>query len=788
MAGNLPLQLTSFIGRQGHIADVADLLRADRLVTLTGAGGVGKTRLAIEIGVRSRDAYPDGVWLVELAPLADPALVPRAVTGALGVIEETARPILESLINYIRARRLLILLDNCEHVVAACAALAERLLQTCPELRVMATSREALNLPGEVVWLVPSLSVPSAELHGWSGASIHGTSGLLDFEAVRLFVDRARAASADFTFGDSNATAVAQACRRLDGIPLALELAAARVRALTVEQIASRLDDRFRLLSAGGRTAVPRHQTLRAMVDWSYALLSDGERALLRRLSVFAGGWTLGAAERVCMGDGIKDHEVLGLLSQLVDRSLVVAEPRGHEKRYRLLETLREYGAERLRESGEEVALRDRHLAWFLALAVQADPEFYRAGQAAWYDRLETEIDNVRAGLEWSKTEATRLGVGLRLAGALWRFWYTRGHLTEGWERLVALLGLSATGVVAEADRPAHMAARAIALDAAGRLGAYRDDLVAADQFLREGLALHRAAGDVAGTAISLRNLGIVTMYRGELAEAQGFLEESVALMRELGDASLTHTPLLHLGWAAYFQGHYERAQSLWDEGVALAEAYGDVFTQGNILTGLGQLALRRGDLTAARAHLEGDLRLRLETRDAGGTCEAIEVLACVAAAEGKPERAMRLAGAAAALRTASARTIPQARVIEREARLEPARRALSVETAAAAWAEGATMSLEQAIAYALEPAAEAARASPARAHKGLPTDPLTPREREVAILLARGLTNREIAAELVIAEGTAGIHVDHILAKLGFHSRAQVAAWVAERGLHTEA
>lgn len=787
MPGNLPLQLTSFIGRQSRIAGVAGLLSANRLVTLTGAGGVGKTRLAIEIGARLGDNYADGVWLVELAPLADPALVPRAVAGALGLTEEAGRPILESLLSYVRARELLLLLDNCEHVVAACAAFAERLLQTCPGLRVMATSREALNLIGEVVWLVPSLSVPSSEVHVSSGDSKPGTSELLDFEAVRLFVDRARAASSDFTLGDRNATAVAQVCRRLDGIPLALELAAARVRALTVEQIASRLDERFQLLAAGRRTAVPRHQTLRAMVDWSYALLSDGERSLFRRLSVFAGGWTLEAAERVCAGEEIEDREVLGLLSQLVDRSLVVAEQRGEEKRYRLLETLRQYGSERLRESGEEVAVRDRHLAWFLALAEQADPEFYRAGQAAWYDRLETEIDNVRAGLEWSKTESIRLAAGLRLAGALWRFWYTRGHLTEGWERLVGLLELSAAAGVAEADLQAHMAARVIALDSAGRLGAYRDDLAAADQFVREGLALHRTAEDKAGTAISLRNLGIVTMYKGELAEAQGYLEESVALMREISDAGLTHTPLLHLGWVAYFQGDYDRALALWDEGVALARDYGDIFTQGNILTGLGQLALRRGDLAAAHAHLEADLRLRLETRDAGGTCEAIEVLACVAATEGRPERAVRLAGAAAALRTVAARTIPAARVAEREARLEPARRALSAETAAAAWAEGAAMSLEQAIAYALESPAEEVRQAPARPHTPSPADPLTLREREVAVLLARGLTNREIAAELVIAAGTAGIHVDHIFAKLGFHSRAQVAAWVAERGLLTD-
>lgn len=794
MLNNLPLQLTSFIGREREIAEIAGLLRTSRLVSLTGAGGVGKTRLALKVAGGALDWYGDGLWLVELAALADPLLVPQAVAGALGLREEPRRTIMDTLVDYLTSREVLLLLDNCEHLVGACAGLAEHLLRECSALKVLATSREALNVDGEVVWLVPSLSVPGSALRVASPKPGTGTRSvdLLAYEAAQLFVERARSVSPAFTATDTNASAVATVCQRLDGIPLALELAAARVRALTVEQIAARLDDRFRLLTAGSRTALPRHQTLRAMVDWSHGLLSEPERGLFRRLSVFAGGWTLEAAEAVCGSDGFERQEILDFLCQLVDKSLVLAEEHGGEKRYRLLETLRQYGEEKLKESGEAAAVRGRHLGWFRALAERADPEFYRAGQADWYNRFELEVDNVRAALEWSKTDAASLDAGLRLAGALWRFWFSRGHLTEGWEQLVALLASAPVRPTAGAPRRSRMAARARALNAAGRLGAFRGDLAEAEGLLREALALNRELGDKDGLAISWRNLGIMTMYRGDLASARAFLEESVALMRELGGGSLTHTPLLHLGWTAYFQGENNLAQALWEEGLARARDYGDVFTTGNLLTGLGQLALRQQDLPAARAHLRESLELQQRIGDTGGASQSLDVWACLAAAEGRSERALRLAGAAAGLRTALGAAVPPAREAEVESRLMPARQALGEAAAVAAWTEGAAMSLEQAVASAIEsipPAERSADREPdapsaGRRRAAPEVETLTPREHEVALLLARGLTNREISTRLVIAEGTVGIHVDHILAKLGFHSRAQVAAWVAERGL----
>jgi non-specific serine/threonine protein kinase len=354
---NLPLQLTSFVGREQALAEVGQLLATTRLLTLTGAPGVGKTRLALQVADEMWDAYADGVWLVELAALADPALVPQAVAAVLGVQEPPGRPLLGTLAEALRAQQVLLVLDNCEHLLAACATLADQLLRAGPHLEILATSREALAVAGETTWRVPSLAVPAD-----APASGDGGATLVECEAVRLFVARACAAVPSFTLTERNAGAVGHVCRRLDGIPLALELAAARVRALPVEQLAVRLDDRFRLLAGGSRAALPRQQTLRAAVDWSYALLPEAEQVLLRRLAVFAGGWTLEAAEAVCAGDGLAPENVLELLVELVNKSLVLAEEAGGERRFRLLETLRQYAWEKLQAAGEEAAVRGRHL------------------------------------------------------------------------------------------------------------------------------------------------------------------------------------------------------------------------------------------------------------------------------------------------------------------------------------------------------------------------------------------------------------------------------------------
>ena len=421
---NLPLELSSFVGREKELAEVKRLLENNRLLTLTGSGGCGKTRLALAAAGELVEGFADGVWLVELASLADASLVPQAVASTLGVREQTGRSPTESLSDYLGSKRVLLVLDNCEHLVEACAELAEALLHSCPELRILATSREALGITGEVAWLVPSLSLPDLR-------RLPAVESLYQYESARLFVERTTAVNPTFALTEQNASAVAQVCYRLDGIPLAIELAAARTKVLTVEQIAVRLDDSFGLLSAGSRTAMPRQRTLHATMDWSHELLPDEERALFRRLAVFAGGFTLEAAESVCSGEDLERDEVLDLLSHLVDKSLVVAWEVSGEARYRLLETVQQYAWEKLSEPGETERFRERHAGYYLALAEEAEPELKGAGQVAWLERLEWERDNLRAAMAWL-LERGALEEAARLGWALWLFWGIRAHFAEG--------------------------------------------------------------------------------------------------------------------------------------------------------------------------------------------------------------------------------------------------------------------------------------------------------------------------------------------------------------------
>src|SRR3972149_1042610 len=405
LPNNLPIQLTSFVGREREIASVKHHLATDRLATLTGAGGAGRTRRALQVAAELLESYQDGVWLVQLESLADPALVPQIVASAVGVREEH-RPLVETVADFLHPKSLLLVVDNCEHLLVACAQLAETFLRRCPQLRILATSQEPLGVAGEATYRVPSLSMPDAK-------QAPDPESLTQYEAVRLFAERAALSKRDFALTGGNALAVAQLVRRLDGIPLSIELAAARLRALSVEQIVARLDDRFRLL-----TAVPRHQTLKATMDWSYELLSEAERAMLRRVPVFAGGWTLEAAETVCAGEGIEPREVLDLLALLVRKFLVLGWEEDHGgPRYRLLETVRQYGRERLVESGEDEALGRRPRDWYLRSAEEAEPGLQEPQQEIWLDRLEAEHDNLRAALEWCRTREDNPEYGLRLAG-----------------------------------------------------------------------------------------------------------------------------------------------------------------------------------------------------------------------------------------------------------------------------------------------------------------------------------------------------------------------------------
>lgn len=477
---NLPIPLTSFVGREKERKDVENLISKYRLVTLTGSGGVGKTRLALQIGEELSDAFPNGVWFVDLSPLNDPGLVPQTVLKTLGLIEQQGKSTWQILLDFLRERNLLIILDNCEHLICACAQLAKELLSQCAALKILATSREALGVEGEIAWRVPSLSSPDP-------AKPPGLERLIQYESVRLFMDRAALAKPYFKANKENAPSLVKICQYLDGIPLAIELAAAKINILSPEQISNRLEDRFRLLTGGGRTVLERHQTLRATIDWSYNLLSANEQALFKRLSVFAGGWTLEAAESVCADEdttakiALKAEDILELLGQLVNKSLVITDERRGEFRYRLLDTIRQYAHEELLKSGDASQVQKHYLDFFVKLAEEAELQLMGKHQLIWLDRLESEMDNLRAALEWSMEEE-HVAEGLRLAGALWRFWDVRNHRNEGRERLAALL--SHRGALSQTRE------RAKALYAAGSLADIQNDHATAGAFHLEGLEI----------------------------------------------------------------------------------------------------------------------------------------------------------------------------------------------------------------------------------------------------------------------------------------------------------
>jgi predicted ATPase/class 3 adenylate cyclase len=721
---NLPIQLTSFIGREREMREVKALLTQTRLLTLTGSGGCGKTRLALHVAADLLEDYPDGVWFIDLSVLTDPALVPGTVVATLGIHEEPGRPALTTLAEALKPRTLLLILDNCEHLVGACAQLAETLLQTCPNLRIVATSREALGIAGEVAWRVPSLSLPQPhEL-----AQADSPARITQYEAIRLFIERAEAASSDFRVTPHNLGAMVQICQRLDGIPLAIELAAARVKALSVEQIASRLDDRFRLLTGGSRTALPRQQTLRAMMDWSYELLTERERMLFRRLSAFAGGFTLEAAEAVCPDEQIPSYEIVDLLTNLVSKSLVVF--RDEEARYKLLETVRQYARDKLLETGEAARVRDRHRDWFVAFAERAESALQGPDQALWLKRLETEHDNLRAALEWSSADAE---MGLRLASALWPFWYLRGYVSEGREWLKQFLEKAA-------GAPSPL--RAKALYGASMLARAQDDYLQATALLEESLELYRAAKDKRGVASALGNLGVIAFARGDYARATHLHEESLEHFRELGDRVGMASALSELGNVAMYQGDLAQAEKLLEESLALSRAAQDdqgialalrrlgavLWQKGerarakallqeslelyrelgavpgiaSVLNSLGMVALSEGDAPRAGTLLRESLMKYRDVGDKWHIALCMDRLARVAAAQGEWERAARLLGAEEALREAIGAPLPPSEHNGREQTLKHTHEHLGEESFAAAWADGYAMKLDHAIAFAL--------------------------------------------------------------------------------------
>ncbi len=806
---NLPAPLTTFVGREPAIAEVAGLVGSHRLVTLAGAPGVGKSRLAVRVAEEVRKRFRDGAWLVELAALAEPALVPPVVARQLGLRDEPGRPPDETLAEYLESRELLLVLDNCEHLLDASAGLADTLLRASEGLRILATSREQLGLVGEVAWRVPSLTVPTMD-DGPStmdspeprtrrpSSTVHR---LLESEAGRLFVERVRASVPSFEATESRALAVAEICRRLDGIPLAIELAAARGRALSPDQIAARLDDRFGLLVGGSRTALPRHRTLRATVDWSHGLLSADEQALLRRLAVFAGGWTLEAAEAITgvgywvlgVGEGEGVHptpNTLDLLTSLVDKSLVLAEERpGGSVRYRMLETLRAYAAERLRESGEGPIVREQHQRWFLELAEQDALRVIGPARATWLAVLQAELDNIRAALAWpgQAPEANRrsaLERALRLGATLAYFWDVGGQLTEGrgWlsELLQAASTLDGAGVP-----PVDDLARGRALVAAGYLAFATGDGPAAGELLAEAVVRCRAAGDGFYLAWALGQLGAITLFRGELDRAAELIEEAVGIdLSKLEWSPHAGAWQYWLGEVEFARGNRQRALSCWEASIPMARDHGIVWGVAYGLSGLARVAFLEGDHDrAARLHGEAlEIRRELDVR---GIAFSLAELAWARVAQGRAEQAALLLGAADAGREQVGVSVVLLRDwhSQHEQAIAAAQGALGEAAFEAAYARGRALPLEGAVTLALQGEGPARPAGPP-ATPGEAAGGLTRREREVAGLVAAGRTNQQIAEALVVSERTVEWHVANILGKLGVQTRAQVAVWALEHEL----
>jgi predicted ATPase/DNA-binding CsgD family transcriptional regulator len=800
---NLPEELTSLIGRERDQAEVTGLLREHRIVSLVGAGGVGKTRLALRAARASVADFVDGVWLVELASLSDGGLVPQAVAAAVGVPLPLDRAPAEILIGALGLQQVLLILDNCEHLVQACAELVERLLQTCPRLRVLVASREPLGVPGEIAWPVSLLPTPD------DGAT--PPERLAEIAAVRLFVERAQAARPDFALTPSNAAAVAQICRRLDGLPLALELAAARVKVLSPQQIATRLDDRFHLLVGGNRTAPARQQTLEAATAWSYDLLDPVDRRLFDRLSVFAGGFSLAAVDAVC---AVEPTTVLDRVGRLVDQSLVVAgSDDAGERRYRLLETLRAYGRERLRARGEDTLMRERLTAWVLRCAEEAGAALRGPDQAHWLRWAEHEHDNIRSALAWA-IELGDADTALRLVGALWWSWLLHDRWIEAEEWLDRALRMPG------AERGTTVRARA--LHGAAITAALRGKYVTAQAAIDECLAIGPDLQDDelllaghSGQALLLQLRGeseaaqshvqaMVELARrvgrpwyaaraaefqasralrsGDLSAAAEQLADAIRLARTAGDLWNVAMLLGQLGDVERMRGTHPRAKPLYQESIRLFQTLG-LRQDPSRAHNLGYVALAEGQTGPAAAQFKEALAAFRRVGDRRGVAECLIGLGCVRAAERQPREAARLFAAGEAALEAVGSTVWPSNRADYQHWARIARAAMSTDDWMAEWSTGGALGAESILDEVLggdlipaEPPSMLQRTSIA--------SELTTREREVAQLAAQGLSNRRIAELLVIAEKTAANHLHNALDKLDVHSRSQLAARAVELGL----
>jgi predicted ATPase/DNA-binding CsgD family transcriptional regulator len=751
---NLPRQLTSFIGRERELQDLRGLLERSRLLTLTGPGGSGKTRLGLQLAAEVSGGFPDGVYFVALAPVGNPDLVLSSIAQGVGLRDVGDRPLLDRLQSHLGPARALLLLDNFEHLIAA-APVVVQILQATVALRIVVTSRAPLHVSGEQEFGVPPLQVP--DLHC-------ATAAVAVCESVRLFTERAHAAWPGFVLDEENAALIAEITRRLDGLPLAVELAAARVKLLPLGSLLARLEHALPVLVGGARDLPQRQQTLRGTIAWSFGLLGAGAGRLLAACSVFRGGISLESIESVCSAAIDLGMEVLDGLEELVDQSLLRRVEGPGDPRFGMLVVVREYAAERLGEMPERARVEESHAATFLALAETAARELRGPGEREWLDRLEVEHQNIRAAIDWySRHEPSD---ALRLAAAMSRFWGVRGHFTEGRRRLTALLGLAG-------DRTST---RVKALNGAASLAIDQVDHQDARDLLGESIRLSQALGYRRGEATALVYLGRNLIASERPAEAARHIDRALQLLEGSGDQAAIAVALLYAGLAAHFTGQFEEAQALYGRSVELCRAIGFRSVGARSLQMLGHTRLELGDIRGARTALEEALPTCLELGDRWVVPVVMTGFAGVAARTGRPRRALRLAGVAQGLCEAGQFSMPAVVETQLKRWLAPARKQLG-SAAAQIMAEGRGMSLAEAVSYALAD-------GPEEVWRSGPRRTLTRRELEVAALVARGLTNRGIAGQLHLSVRTVDSHVDHVLTKLGFSNRAQLVAWAYESGM----
>jgi predicted ATPase/DNA-binding CsgD family transcriptional regulator len=771
--GALPAELTSFVGRRRELAETRRLLASGRMLTLTGVGGVGKTRLALRLAAEVRRIFRDGVWFVELAALQDPQLLPHTVANTLELRQVSADPAAD-LAAYLEEKRLLVVLDNCEHLTDACAVLAGKLLAAAPGLHILATSRHVLGVEGEQILSVPPLSTPDPEADVAADDPTH-------YESVALFLDRATAVAPDFAMGPGNRAAVLDLCRRLDGVPLAIELAAVWLRILSPSQILERVEDRFRLLTRG-RPAVPtRHQALEATVGWSYDLCSLAERLMWARLSVFSGGFHLEAAEEVCGSAGISRDDVLNLIAGLVNKSIVVRWQATESTTawYQMLESIRQYGAERLTNPEEVRALRIRHRDYYQSLAKRFAAESFGRHQADWFIRLRRESGNIRAALEFCLADKAEAAAAFEIAAPIWNFWFA-GFLREGYRYLLRALELA----------PEPTSGRAHALWAASYLAMFATDIDRNPTMLAECEEIAAGLDDHLLQARIKECRGQARLYEGDVPGALELLEQGRREFQALGNPLGEFDTLILLSACTFFLDD-PRVHDYSRQALALAERYGAQSSMGYALWSVGIAQWRAGDFAGATRSLRMSVRSFQPMNDLTGISFGVQALSWCAAFADPGERAARLLGAAQAVwRTSGSKVEENNAYSVFDRRSEEALRqsfgsgVFESEAFERAFAEGASYSFDQAVSLALGEADAAGQPERTGVRAGSrrgTADGLTRREREVAALLAEGLTNKEIAGRLTISQRTVETHVDNILGKLGMNSRTQVASWVTE-------